>query len=96
MQQAAPGQAQAAGAASKLTRVRHRKAVLASGALTNTVQAALKALQVSSHGKAHKMCVPGCSWFQSCMLLHGLDCQYDGHSSNPAFAPANIAASFEV
>jgi hypothetical protein len=51
MQQAAAGTAQAAGAASKLTRVRHRKAVLASGALTNTVQAALKALQVSPHGK---------------------------------------------
>lgn len=39
---AAAGQASSA----KASRVRHRKAVLASGALTNTVQTALKALQV--------------------------------------------------
>jgi hypothetical protein len=37
-----------AAAAAKSSRVRHRKAVLASGALTNTVQTALKALQESS------------------------------------------------
>lgn len=44
-QQAAAAAGQAASAA-KASRVRHRKAVLASGALTNTVQTALKALQV--------------------------------------------------
>lgn len=49
-QHAAPGQQNSttAAAAAKSSRVRHRKAVLASGALTNTVQTALKALQESS------------------------------------------------
>lgn len=47
-QHAAPGQQNSTAAAAKSSRVRHRKAVLASGALTNTVQTALKALQESS------------------------------------------------
>jgi hypothetical protein len=45
-QQAAAAAAGQAAASAKASRVRHRKAVLASGALTNTVQTALKALQV--------------------------------------------------
>lgn len=42
------GLSAAAAAAAKLARARNRKAAVASGALTNTVQAALRALQVGA------------------------------------------------
>jgi hypothetical protein len=56
------GLSAAAAAAAKLARARNRKAAIASGALTNTVQAALRALQVGTRiASAH-------FWLSACLL----------------------------